>query len=228
MGRQQYVSLSRGYTLIEMLVAITVFSLILVLLSGGFFFADASRRASQHSMDSIEQIRQTRWILDRYLGAAQSVWVSRDNERLLFFNGRQDLLVFVADMPAHLGTGGLYQIRLQVVDEQDGRQLQLERQLIHPQLFDSEDLSTTSSAALIRQVSNVEFSYFGSLKDEDTGEWYSEWLNPESLPELVQVSIEQSTGMVDKLSIRIAASRSGLTPTIENFTGFYPIDDGWN
>ena len=212
---------NRGFTLIEMLVAITIFSLVLVLLSGSFYLADNSRRTSRNQMDALEGLRQTQRLLDRYLGAMQAVWQGEGDDKSLLFEGREDSLVFVSAMPAHLGASGLYEIRLRVLGETDSKQLQFERQLLHPQRYsgDSADKDSRPSI-LLHQAKDVVFSYYGSSDESLGAGWYERWPSSRLMPSLVKLSIHQPGDEIITLNIRTAASTSALTPAIAEYTGY--------
>src|SRR5438552_11372573 len=94
------VARQAGFTLVELLVAITILSLILVALSGGVHFAGSAWRKQEELIGRQGDITAVQTVL------RQLVASGRD-----FEGGSQDLK-FVGQMPAALARGGLYDIEL--------------------------------------------------------------------------------------------------------------------
>ena len=89
-----------GFTLLELLIAITILSLILVALSGGVHFAGNAWRKQEELIGRQGDITAVQTVL------RQLVASGRD------FEGGSQGLKFVGEMPAALARGGLYDIEL--------------------------------------------------------------------------------------------------------------------
>jgi len=89
-----------GFTLVELLVAITILSLILVALSGGVHFAGSAWRKQEEQIGRQGDINAVQTVLRQLLASGRD-----------FEGGSQDLK-FVSQMPAALARGGLFDIEL--------------------------------------------------------------------------------------------------------------------
>jgi len=89
-----------GFTLLELLIAITILSLILVALSGGVHFAGSAWRKQEEQIGRQGDINAVQTVLRQLLASGQG-----------FEGGSQDLK-FVGQMPAALARGGLFDIEL--------------------------------------------------------------------------------------------------------------------
>ena len=89
-----------GFTLLELLVAITIFSLILVALGEGVRFAGSAWRSQEEQIGRQGDIHAVQTVLRRLLASGQN------------FDGTSQSLKFVGEMPAALARAGLYDITL--------------------------------------------------------------------------------------------------------------------
>jgi len=89
-----------GFTLLELLIAITILSLILVALSGGLHFAGSAWRKQEDQISRQGDINALQGVLRQMLASGRD------------FEGTSQSLKFVGRMPAALERGGLYDIDL--------------------------------------------------------------------------------------------------------------------
>lgn len=89
-----------GFTLLELLVAITLLSLLLVALSGGVHFAGRAWRMQEERIGRQGDINAVQNVLRQMLTSGQS------------FEGDPESLRFVGRLPAALARGGLFDIQL--------------------------------------------------------------------------------------------------------------------
>ena len=89
-----------GFTLLELLIAITILSLILVALSGGVHFAGSAWRKQEEQIARQGDINAVQTVLRQLLASAKDL------------QGSSQDLKFVAPMPAALARGGLFDIAL--------------------------------------------------------------------------------------------------------------------
>lgn len=147
-----------------------------------------------------------------------SAHVESEGESHFFFTGATDAVEFVSPMPAHLGSGGLYIIRLHSIGRRGKKQLQLIRWLFHPEVLagaesmpewkplgkgssvgskkeDPEMRAYYSQSLLLDKLKKLEISYFGPENETDeTGDWVSEWEDREFLPWQIRLRIEDEFG----------------------------------
>ena len=201
----------------EVLVAITLFSLIVVLLSSSFYFADKSRSVSIEKVDEIENKRLAQRIFKQYLETARPVWQQQDSEKSLLFSGTDKELAFVSAMPAHLGDAGLYTIRLSITGENNKKQLIFDRKLLHPDLYESQKNELNVDTILLDDKQELEFSYYGFVDEEENADWYADWPSNNHLPDLVRLTIRDTSGTSTVMQIRMSARISAFTPVIQDY-----------
>ncbi len=111
----------RGFTLLELLVAVSVFALLSVMMYGGLSFGVRAWERVGEADTRQSDVQLVQNLLRRAFAEVQPVEVGGPRRRLrLAFEGGRDGLAFVGPLPAHLGPGGNYLIGLQV--EGSGRE----------------------------------------------------------------------------------------------------------
>lgn len=181
----------RGFTLLELLVAITLFSMLSVMMYSGLSFgARAWERAGQADARQ-SQVQLVQSLLRRALAQMQvaEYGANRRRPRLAFDGGRNDVF-FVGPLPAHLGLGGSYLIGLELRQQAERKVL-----VLRWELFDGErrDLDFTDAAEqeiLLVGVRALRLRYFGVEDEALSPKWRREWRNQEELPRLVEAEVD--------------------------------------
>ena len=85
-----------GFTLVELLVAITILGMLAALVFGGFRFGNRAWERAQTHVDHTSEIQLVQSFLRRRLGAAAPVWKRAERrDQSLEFDGQGSRLSFV-------------------------------------------------------------------------------------------------------------------------------------
>jgi general secretion pathway protein J len=186
MNSRQY-----GFTLVEMLIAIALFLLLVSLGYGALRTGIRSMEAADNRIDEINGLRISWKILNRSLNDA----VSTSKGHGLIFSGNSQSVEFISNMPAYLGFGGYYMIRLSIEETDDSKQLLFSR--VPLVLFeDWNDETHLQQAVLVDGIRNINISYYGKLPNTDEKEWQHTWTDRKGLPLLVKINIVRKDGTV--------------------------------
>jgi len=186
------MTLYSGFTLVEILIAMTLLSLILLLVFSSLYAAGRNWEVSAKQIEMSDEFRLTSQFIRKYITqAVPLIWIDR-NERKIAFSGKSDEINFVAPLPSHRGGGGLSLLTLKVSDKENVQKLMLYYQMALPdqqsfEIFISDD--ENNSAVLAEDVDSVKFSYFGSEQPDDTPDWHDDWDIEDRLPLLVRLKI---------------------------------------
>jgi general secretion pathway protein J len=184
-----------GFTLVELLVAMTLLAFLSVALFGGLRFGAHSWEAVVKSSTERDEIASTQIFLrDRLsqLTLPGSRRIRHINEDGSLF-GDAKKVEFTAPWLSALSLGGLYRFTLWHEDfGNDDGQLMLRWQ---PAEADSEELEDLGDLAgeriLLDGVTEFHLSYFGAAEEEAEPEWTEQWDNPGGAsPGLVRVHLE--------------------------------------
>jgi general secretion pathway protein J len=201
---------ARGFTLLEMLVALLVFAALATLVYGMLRIGSRAWESSNARIDQVDTMRIGWTFVHRALSNARRVPTAREEGVGIHFIGRPDALEFVADMPAYLGSGGLHAIALAVEpDAATGRRpLVLRRQLLNDYAADvPDDPDARQEAVLADDVAALQVHYFGRAVDDPEPRWHDTWLEQNALPVLTRVDVRPASG--EAWPTLIAHSRFG-------------------
>jgi general secretion pathway protein J len=178
---------SRGFTLLELLVALLLLSLIFSLLTSGLQFGTRAWNAGQEEPSSTSEVMTVQDLLRRVLSEARPLMIeaTRTAHRHVYFIGNQNSVRFIAPVPEHLGVGGLYEVALYLTDD-GGSANRLEMSW---RLFRGAEGSKARRVALLDKVAQIQFSYFGRPLLQEPPRWYDDWQNLESLPDLIRMHV---------------------------------------
>jgi general secretion pathway protein J len=196
-----------GFTLLELLVAMTVLALLTALLFGGLQFGTRVWRLADAGLDRFQQLDAAYDLMHRTLMAASPKLVEEaaDPPRqragrqddgagpVTDFDGQPDGVSFVAPAPAAVLGGGLYRLTFAVVEHEGAGRLMFALQPLTAEAEASPE-TATMTRVLLDGIERARFAYFGLAGDAEEATWYDRWENQAELPKLVSVQIEFGPG----------------------------------
>jgi len=178
-----------GFTLVELLVVITLVGLISVALFGGLRFGIRVWEVGAYRSDRLSEIEVAQSLLRRLL--LRTV-LTADDEGNLTFEGDEQGLLFTAPAPAQFGLGGIYLFEIFTERVEEGEDLILRWQLFRADDQDELFGENSESRVLVEGIEGMSIRYFGvpdgSSRRADP-DWESEWKDAEILPEMVGIAI---------------------------------------
>ena len=193
----------QGFSLLELLIAMTIMGFILTLLFSGFRLASTSWDSAERHMDDNSQLQIGRSFLKNMLTQAYPYRWLKSPDRRVAFVGTSSSIHFVAELPSHLSSGGFQQIFLDA--RQNGEKIEL---VFRRSDFKSNDTDfgqgdDNSERVVIGNAKEIVFSYFGpesiEALPEGLSRWSNEWNHPKLLPKLIRIHISTSLEWPDLL-----------------------------
>ena len=168
-----------GFTLLELLVAMTLLALISVVLFDGVQFGARLWDGTERHVDAMMRWEAAHRLLRRELVHIYPLRRDSPAGPRLVFDGTGEALHFIGLEPAAAGLAGLYAYDLAL--SQDGqRDLILSWSPLH-------DRGHAERAVLMHGVRTLEFRYFGVAAERGRPEWRSAWRNAADLPRIISV-----------------------------------------
>jgi prepilin-type N-terminal cleavage/methylation domain-containing protein len=192
---------NHGMTLIELLVGLAVFALLITLISasliGGRQTLELIDKNLQEPPPEIVQgvLRQMLARIEPSIIAEQT----NDPERALV--GQNTAIRFVAENDIRGQFAGTYQIEVLLEAGPDG--LGRKDLVVKQRLYRAKTIALDRASGpapqelrtiLLKDVSRLSFRYYGSSDANVSAQWHDVWINRASLPRVVELRIERSTG----------------------------------
>ena len=183
-----------GFTLLEMLIAMTLLALLMVVLYSGLHLGIRSWQTGLAHTQRVGDMRLVESFLRDRLRQSVSVFRNdSDKGRVIDFEGTSRRIGWVAPLMTYLGRGGLYFMQLRSFDKPDGsRALQLRWRMYRPSTQDEDTFAPddpNAQTTLVDNVSEFAVSYFGSEQPGQPPDWTDSWNNTQRRPELVRITL---------------------------------------
>lgn len=206
----------RGFTLLELLIGMTLLGFILALLFGGFRLASTTWDAVETRLERTTQEEMARALVRRLLGQLQPMrWKKALNQPIAFV-GEGERLLAVAPLSGQAGSSGLRVIELTAGSESQGGKTSARLVLRQaPLSYEAEDFTATLANAkehtILDGMTALRFDYFGEEKKGDAPRWHEAWTNKEQLPRLVRVHLASSDAGWTDLVVVLMVTGGGCT-----------------
>jgi len=183
-----------GFTLIELIVALTIMGLLSLALFGGLRFGARSWERGTAHADGAEATLLAQNLLRRAISNAYPLLVTGDPTHAhIAFTGSADSLSLLAPVPAASAAGGRSQITFlaREADDKNGFDLVVTSRL---ELASGDVAATTAKDILLTHVRSLEFAYLGKARSDSGPAWHDEWTGQLNLPQIVRVKVRFADG----------------------------------
>jgi general secretion pathway protein J len=189
----------RGFTLLELLIGMTLLGFMLALLFGGFRLASTTWDAVENRMERTSQEEMARALVRRMLTQLQPMRWKKVTNHSIAFIGEAGRIVAIAPLSGQAGGSGLRVIELVAEPETDAGKDTVRLVMRQaPVLYEAESFSDSLTAAkghtILNGLGSVQFYYFGAEKNEIPPRWQETWTNAEQLPRLVRLRLASPGG----------------------------------
>lgn len=185
--------INAGFTLIEVLIAMTLLGVMVVLLFSSMKICADSWQKGEDKITQVNDIAVVYQFFQHHVGTAKPVWndFSEDNQDFSF-QGKPQELQFVSAFPASAKKSGLQLFSLNLVKEGDEQFLQVSIIPFYPAAKGEE--WRKEEVTLLEHVRNFSLSYFALDESQTEGSWQEDWVEQETLPRLIKIKIETEDG----------------------------------
>ena len=190
-----------GFTLIEVLVVISLLSLVMLAMGSALRTTAQTEERVDQRLQRIDEMRVASDFLRSILGrisARKMVGPVVEGESQFIFRGNKNELTWIGIMPARYGAGGRHHFRLALEDAPAGRALVVR---FAPWVDDAQpvDWAAAQMYALVTNVTELALQYGDANAEPPL--WTPQWTNPEQLPQRVMVSLTTVNGRWPQLVI---------------------------
>jgi len=186
---------AEGFTLVELLVAITLIAVLAVSLYQAFGIGTRAASRVSANIDRSAQIALAYDFMQRAFTTAEPLPTGADpSQPAIRFEGESQTLSFVALPPAYLAIGGFQLLHLGLGPGRGGARLVvtwegIARGAVAPQA------AMLQPSVLIDQVRGIAFAYLGVPGPKQKAAWLDRWSGRDTLPQLIRVRLTLANGM---------------------------------
>jgi len=179
-----------GFTLLEIMVALLVLTLIVTSAFGALRLGQRSWEAGLRRADANEELRMVSDFLRRQFNQILTLGWSIDGEKRIAFRGDSSQVQFIAPAPHRRGGGGLLEYSLAAEPHDSGTRLVLSYRLFDPGASGLSQGQSVQRLTLAERLQSVSLRYYGSPDSERPPAWHQHW-NDDAIgfPRLVHVQV---------------------------------------
>ncbi len=180
-----------GFTLLELLISMTLLGLLMVVVFGGLRFGARAWERNEAHATATDDVRLAQALLRHEITRVYPFFLmgeGKPENRHVDFDGTENAMTFLSPAPAALAGAGRARITVSRMERNGRTALMLSAQ--------AELASNTQaySEILVNGLKSVSFSYFGNEQSAETPYWRGRWTNEMRMPQLIRVHAEFAPG----------------------------------
>ncbi len=171
----------RGFTLLELIIAITMLAVIVGIMTGALSMAYKTMEKGEKKVDALERKRIVLPLIESQIQSAFSSEYTEQAEKKSRFAGEKDSLTFASNYSLWRGTSGNSLVRYYIKRTDQGRSvLHVEERIL--------GTNAGNEAGLTKDYESITFQYY--LKNSlEEGKWVDQWPQDEkSMPRKIRIS----------------------------------------
>jgi general secretion pathway protein J len=208
-----------GFTLVELLLAITLMAMLLGFAYSGLSAATKATSKGREILEETGNVRATHQFIRRQLNQMQPLAYDIADEAAqttVVFEGGPRRIQFVAPMPGYLGQGGPQVQYLELVNGDDGLDLIFSHQLL--QGYDPAFMVVREPIILVEGIESGQFEFLAVDEFREPLAWVTSWDTPDVLPTAVRLDIEFKKERRSIWPLLITGVKSDVTAGPANFS----------
>lgn len=188
------IAAQSGFTLLELLVAITILTLVLTVALGAVHVGHRSFQIGIKQADGTAEIRHLVSLLRRqFLQLLPVIWEKNGQDFIAFEGGRHQLL-FVGPAPEGAAGPGYLVYKLAVENLPDGKKVTVAFAPFDPGSDGFVIPRFNTREPLTHNLRDISFDYFGIQAEHDQPSWHAVWPSHTGrLPTIVRMHLTSST-----------------------------------
>ncbi len=206
----------RGFSLLEVMLAILLLGLLLAGAYSGITTARRSMRSGEMLIERVDKMRTVQEFLRHQVSRILPFPYAQDGVKTEVFQGDGKFMRFVAPMPGYLSRGGAYVQTLALTSGNEGMQLVFTSTLLNGFSKDKSKTNEESTVVLLDHIEDGTFRYRGLNQQGELMDWAENWKDSSTTPLLVSFDLHLAGGgqvqwptMTIPLMMDVGARRAG-------------------
>jgi prepilin-type N-terminal cleavage/methylation domain len=192
----------RGFTLLEVMISITLISLLVAIMAGAMRLAHRSIERGERKSEYLERSRISFLVLDAQIQSAMLLARADDEAGRLLFEGSGDSVKFASNYSLTGGYRGYVMVAYRVKPNGEGRSaLYIEENTI--------GVANAREMRLLDGMDEIRFEYFRKENDADdtAGEWVETWTDEMLFPWRIRIHLSRG-GQKVQLTVPVRARKA--------------------
>jgi len=177
----------RGFTLVELLIALAASGLLISLTYGSIVLGQRSAQALQAQVADSDTLMISWQLLQDAIAGARPIQNPNDPDDRTSFSGEAGKLAFVANLPAYARPGGLTHVEFALETRDDRKSLIVRLTPFPPQNTDT-NAFPPREAVLVDALASLQIHYLGRTGNGSL-QWHAAWTDSNALPNLIRIQV---------------------------------------
>jgi len=182
MAAQRKPKRNAGFTLLELIISITLVAIIVLIVAGAASLGYRSFSTGERKLNAIERLRASLIIIDAQIQSGVPLTLEDGGVKQYYFAGEQDSLKFSTNYSIWGGQRGYVIVNYRVDTDDRGKRT----------LFASEykvGMENQKETKLLEGFDEITFDYYQQDATEEEGEWITQWVDEEMMPTRIRVNL---------------------------------------
>ena len=185
------MSKQQGFSIMEVIIAMTMLGLIMVMLYGGISTSRKMADKGIKRIDATNEVRVVQALIRRQISRILPMAFKEDEGSFVIFEGDADHIMYVSPMPGYLGKGGPHVQLIEIVNAKGGKILQFSHWLLNDSLEQEEfEDSEQEPVVLLENLKYAKFSFMKLDEEGEPADWEDDWEEPENTPLMVKLEVD--------------------------------------
>ena len=196
-AKRMSIARARGFTLLELTIALVLLALLSAVLFGSLKLAGRSTDSGEAKADAVSSMRLAEDFLRSNLAQEHPQRMRKIVQFPLLFTGKSDELRYASALPARVAGGGIWFYRLVVRGDEANSPLVLERMIPDLSAASMPDFDGADRSVLADGIAKLAIGYYGrGTGDADTvaPTWRDQWDDTQRLPLLIRIDVTPKHG----------------------------------
>ncbi len=185
---------SGGFTLLEVLMAVTLLALLLAGAYSGIQTSVRAMHSGERVIERVDRVRTVQEFLRHQISRIMPLAYEQTTTGNYVFEGDRGYMRFVAPMPGYLGHGGPYVQTLTLAPAPDGLRLVFSGVMLNGFDAQSEKTAERDPVVLLDRIRDGAFSYRMLDDQGQLAPWSTRWEDPTVTPLMVQIELVMQDG----------------------------------
>ena len=171
-----------GFTLLELIISITLVAIIVLIISVAANLGYRSFNSGEKKMNAVERLRSSLTIIDAQIQSGVPLTLEEGGVKQYYFVGEQDSLKFSTNYSIWGGQRGYVIVNYRVDTDDRGKRT----------LFASEykvGMENQKETKLLEGFDEITFDYYKQDATEEEGEWITQWVDEEMMPTRIRINL---------------------------------------